>query len=206
MSEFKTEQERFWAGEFGLDYIDRNKSEQLLRSNLFFWRRILQSMPRPASIAEFGCNIGMNLRALNTIDSGFELTGFEINEVAAAQARELGIATIDDTSIIQPLPATRTFDLTFTKGVLIHINPDHLPQVYENLVNLSSAYVLVTEYYNPKPTTVNYRGHDDRLFKRDFAGEMMDRHGLQLVDYGFSYHRDTYAPQDDFNWFLLKRP
>ena len=32
------------------------------------------------------------------------------------------------------------------------------------------------------------RGHSDRLFKRDFAGEMMDRHPqLQLIDYGFAY-------------------
>ena len=27
---FKTEQEKFWAGEFGDDYIGRNKSEEYL--------------------------------------------------------------------------------------------------------------------------------------------------------------------------------
>ena len=36
-----------------------------------------------------------------------------------------------------------------------------------------------------------YRGHTARLFKRDFAGEMLDRFSdLRLVDYGFRYHRD----------------
>jgi len=34
---FKTEQEKFWAGEFGTEYIDRNKGDALLASNLDFF-------------------------------------------------------------------------------------------------------------------------------------------------------------------------
>ena len=30
---FKTEQEEFWAGDFGIEYIDRNKGDKLLASN-----------------------------------------------------------------------------------------------------------------------------------------------------------------------------
>ena len=96
-------------------------------------------------------------------------------------------------------------DLTFTFAVLIHINPEHLKSVYDNLVNGSNRYVLVAEYYNPTPTIVNYRGHDDRLFKRDFAGDLIDNYGLRLVDYGFVYKRDNCAPQDDVTWFLLEK-
>lgn len=56
------------------------------------------------------------------------------------------------------------------------------------------------------PVVVSYRGHEDRLFKRDFAGEMLDRYpDLELVDYGFVYHRDPNFPQDDPNWFLLRK-
>jgi hypothetical protein len=65
---------------------------------------------------------------------------------------------------------------------------------------------LLCEYYNPAPTTVSYRGHNERLFKRDFAGEIMDRHPeMQLVDYGFAYHRDPNFPQDDITWFLMEK-
>jgi hypothetical protein len=43
-------------------------------------------------------------------------------------------------------------------------------------------------------------------FKRDFAGEIMDRFpDLRLVDYGFVYHRDPQFPQDDFTWFLMEK-
>ena len=58
------------------------------------------------------------------------------------------------------------------KGVLIHINPDMLNNVYEKLYDSSDRYILVAEYYNPTPVNVSYRGYNDRLFKRDFAGEM----------------------------------
>lgn len=90
------------------------------------------------------------------------------------------------------------------KGVLIHIQPESLSSVYDVLHKATARYLLVCEYYNPTPVTIPYRGHIDRLFKRDFCGELLDRHeDLRLLDYGFAYHRDPDFPQDDINWFLL---
>ncbi len=112
---------------------------------------------------------------------------------------------ITQASILDWQP-TGTVDLALIKGVLIHIAPDHLPVVYEKLYQASHRYILIAEYYNPTPVTVPYRGHTDRLFKRDFAGDMLDRYAdLALVDYGFVYHRDAMFPQDDMTWFLLQR-
>jgi len=76
------------------------------------------------------------------------------------------------------------------------------------LYALSQRYILIAEYYNPVPVEVSYRGNSGKLFKRDFAGEMLDRYAdLQLLDYGFGYHRDSQFPVDDITWFLLeKRP
>ena len=80
------------------------------------------------------------------------------------------------------------------------------PQVYDKLVAACGRYLMVAEYYNPAPVAIPYRGHSDRLFKRDFAGEIMDRHPqLQLVDYGFAYRRDPNFPQDDITWFLMEK-
>ena len=97
-------------------------------------------------------------------------------------------------------------ELSLIKGVLIHINPDMLHQVYEILYKLTNRYLLVAEYYNPTPVTVTYRGNVDKLFKRDFAGEIMDQYkDLHLIDYGFTYHRDPAFPQDDVTWFLMEK-
>ena len=66
--------------------------------------------------------------------------------------------------------------------------------------------LCIVEYYNPTPVSVAYRGHGDKLFKRDFAGEILDRFkDVSLVDYGFSYHRDNVFPSGDYNWFLLEK-
>jgi len=202
--EFKTEQEKFWAGEFGNQYIGRNKSEQLFHSKVAMWARMLRSANGVGSIRELGCNIGLNLLALKRLRPEIELSGYEINETAAKAAADLGVARIVNGTILDKIEDSKV-DLTFTAGVLIHIHPDHLKSVYENLVNGSNRYVLVAEYYNPSPVTITYRGHSDRLFKRDFAGDLIDSYGLKLVDYGFVYKRDNWAPQDDITWFLLEK-
>lgn len=157
------------------------------------------------SIVELGCNVGLNLEALNQINNNFDLCGYEINQIAAMKAREMNVGKIVDGTILDPLPSEKKYDLSFTKGVLIHINPDELSKVYENLYNLSSRYIMVAEYYSPSPTSIAYRGNLDKLFKRDFAGELIDKFDLSIVDYGFVYHRDNYFPQDDITWFLLEK-
>ena len=58
---FKTDQENFWAGTFGEEYIDRNKGDELLASNLNFFVKCLSSAKNLDSCIEFGANIGMNL-------------------------------------------------------------------------------------------------------------------------------------------------
>ena len=201
---FKTEQERFWAGQFGLNYIDRNNSESLLYSKVAMWAKMLQSASNVASARELGCNIGLNLVALRRLQPALKLSGYEINGEAAKQASEFDVAEITQGSILEEIKDEKV-DLTFTVGVLIHINPCYLENVYRNLVNGSNRYVLVAEYYNPVPTKITYRGHEDKLFKRDFAGDLIDKFGLRLVDYGFIYKRDNWAPQDDTTWFLLEK-
>lgn len=205
-NQYSTDQEAFWAGDFGVDYIDRNKSNALLASNLNFFAKALCSAHGLTSCIEFGANIGMNLKALTLLYPEMGLHGIEINAKAAERLGEtIGAENVLTQSIIDFQP-TRQWDLALIKGVLIHINPDALPKVYDSLVASTSRYLLVAEYYNPAPVAIPYRGHSDRLFKRDFAGEIMDKHPqMKLRDYGFSYRRDSSFPQDDITWFLLEK-
>ena len=168
------------------------------------WSRILRSVNRLYSATEFGCNIGLNLLAIKKINSHIKLNGYEINAKAVEAANKLNIGKIFKKSIIEKISSEKV-DLTFTVGVLIHINPDYLENVYENLVNCSKRYILIAEYYNPTPIKIKYRGFEDRLFKRDFAGELIEKYGLNLIDYGFIYRIDNVAPQDDISWFLLEK-
>jgi spore coat polysaccharide biosynthesis protein SpsF len=203
---FKTEQEAFWAGEFGNDYIDRNQGDALLASNLDFFSKALRYTRDIQSCIEFGANIGMNLKAIKLLYPKINASAIEINATAANKLRQvIELENIHNTSILD-FEQSQMHDLTLIKGVLIHINPDELPRVYDKLVASCKRYLLVAEYYNPSPMTIPYRGHSDRLFKRDFAGEIMDRHPqFRLIDYGFAYRRDPNFPQDDITWFLMER-
>ena len=136
-----------------------------------------------------------------------DLAAIEINEKAVAEMKKhFGTSVkIYQDSIIN-YQVENTYDLSMICGVLIHINPDELQTVYEKLYESSNKYILISEYYNPTPVEVSYRGNLNRLFKRDFAGEMMDKYpDLKLVDYGFRYHRDNMFPMDDSTWFILEK-
>lgn len=203
---YKTEQEAFWAGDFGNAYIHRNQGDALLASNLSFFSKALSNARGVRSCIEFGANIGMNIKALQLLHPGIDAHAIEINAAATTELKKI---IPDDhvfhTSILDFSPQ-RKWDLTLIKGVLIHINPDMLNDVYDKLIQSCGRYLLVAEYYNPTPMSISYRGHTDRLFKRDFAGEMMDRYSdLKLIDYGFVYRRDPNFPQDDTTWFLMEK-
>jgi spore coat polysaccharide biosynthesis protein SpsF len=203
---FTTEQEAFWAGEFGDEYIGRNESSQLLASNLSFFSTALRRVGRVKSCVEFGANVGMNLRALKLLYPEMSQKGIEINEAAAARLSELlGASNVFGGSIFD-FPVKQPQELALIKGVLIHINPSMLETTYRKLYESSNRWILVGEYYNPVPVAITYRGHQDRLFKRDFAGEMLDMFkDLKLIDYGFLYRRDPAFPQDDITWFLMEK-
>ena len=201
----RTPQEQLWAGEFGNDYIARNRDIALVDSNRALFDKILSRTQGVTSAIEFGANIGNNLHAILDLYPKTELHSVEINATAAAEIQAWGGATVEVASLLDFEP-TRQWDLSFTKGVLIHLPPDALPGIYDKLVAASARYVMVCEYYSPTPVEVTYRGHEHALFKRDFAGEILDAHPeLRLVDYGFTYHRDPQHPLDDSTWFLMEK-
>lgn len=202
----KTEQEVFWETEFGNEYLLRNQGPDAFASSVAFFSTVFSKVTKPDSILELGSNIGVNLAAIEQLLPKANLSAVEINREAAKELeRRLPRVELHCTSILE-FEATRQWDLVFTKGVLIHLDPQELPRVYDLMFRASSQFIMVAEYYNPSPVAIPYRGHEGKLFKRDFAGELMDRHTtLTLVDYGFAYHRDNCFPQDDLTWFLLRK-
>jgi len=203
---FKTEQEEFWASQqWGKEYAERNGTE-LIKNNIYFFSSIFKNCSNISSIIEFGSNIGMNLHAINELMPNIDISAIEINPQAVEELKQLDFINNVYHESILDFNINKKRDFVFIKGVLIHINPDFLEIVYKKLYETSNKYILIAEYYNPTPVSINYRGHEDRLFKRDFAGEMLDMYDdLELVDYRFAYHRDNNFPQDDITWFLLRK-
>lgn len=203
---YKTSQEDFWSGEFGNEYCDRNAGAKWIASNIVLFSKVLSHCGKVDSVIEFGANIGLNLSALKILLPDADFSAVEINSKAVLELKKLNLLKDIIHGSILDYNVSRLHDLVLVKGVLIHIAPECLDEVYRKIYQSSGRYILLAEYYNPTPVEVTYRGHSNKMFKRDFAGEMLDLfNDLQVVDYGFVWRRDSLFPQDDCTWFLLEK-
>ncbi len=205
----ETEQVRFWRGEFGDGYTDRNaNTREQIEARVALWARItgrLDGAP-PRSILEVGANIGNNLRALRQLTSA-EFFAVEPNEKARQILIDDGV--VGEKNLRSGFAAAidlpdAAVDLAFTSGVLIHIHPDDLPASCAEIHRVTRRYIVCIEYFADKPEELTYRGHDERLFKRDFGAMWLDEHpDLQVVDYGFVWKRVTGL--DNMTWWLFEK-
>lgn len=208
-SDQTTPQIEFWRGEFGNDYAERNlASHSQLAARLAMWSDILKPVvgKMPNSILEVGCNLGINLRTLSALSSA-TLMGVEPNDKARAILLRDGILQPENLrgGVAQSIDfPDGVADLTFTSGVLIHIHPDHLLAACREIHRCSRRYIACIEYFADKPEMIPYRGHDDRLFKRDFGGYWMDNFpDLTVLGYGFAWKRTTNL--DNLTWWLFEK-
>jgi len=197
-----TDQEKFWMSKFGDDYIQRNLNhKEHIKRN--FAKILIKNNIEIHSCIEFGSNVGINLDALKELYPELNSFGIEINK----KSFEIMIKKHDGFhGSVYEFSSNKKYDLTLSAGVLIHQNPNKLKSFYKNLYNFSKKYILLIEYFSPEPVGVNYRGSDDKLFKRDFAGEFIDMYPKsKVIDYGFIWSRDKFAWGDDTNWFLIEK-
>lgn len=184
-------QEEFWAGEFGDEYTTRNRVDW--RARIPFWKAILDNTGA-RSVFELGCNAGWNLSAIRRAYPDVNVRGIDINSRAVAQANEADLLV----SLSQELYCQS--ELVFTAGVLIHISPENLQQIMQSLVDASYDYVLAIEYAATTEEAIEYRGHQDRLWKRNYGTLYMDM-GLDLIQRG-----PAGKGFDDCTYWLLRKP
>lgn len=203
-----TEQLGEWASQFGNDYVERNDfAEWKLKPGVEAFRRMLGGLALD-SILEVGSNIGLNLIFLDALFQGqVRLHAVEPNRKAydrlTSQKINLAQAWNCDGFHI-PLPDS-SIDLVFTNGVLIHVAPEDLGRLTDEIVRVSKRYVLCSEYFSHEPEEKPYHGHNGLLFKRDFGSFYLDRHpALKVVDYGFLWQRELKI-FDDLNWWLFAK-
>src|SRR5918999_831584 len=80
-----TRLEDLWAGDFGDQYIERNRDAESGRRS--FWEEQLGRLD-VGSVLEIGCNIGGNLRWIAEIVGAENVAGVDVNEKALEILRE----------------------------------------------------------------------------------------------------------------------
>jgi pseudaminic acid biosynthesis-associated methylase len=183
-------QEQFWKGDFGDDYINRNNSDELLKAKTEFWSGVLQNkIEQIKSAIELGANVGLNLTAIKSIFKSIDTFGVEINKRAFEEMERRGHQG-ENLPVLDFHSKGVKWDLVLVNGVLIHQNPDHLNSFYNKIAEVAAKYVIIGESFSSTPEAVTYRGHKDKYFKRDFAGEFIDQNpGFEIESCFFAYRR-----------------
>ena len=186
------EQTTHWTGEFGKQYTDRNavspdELDSAYRKRYGLSRTemnglVMNELDPSSSILEVGCNVGNQLLLLQKM--GFsELLGIELQShaIKLLRTRRCGLRAIQGT-VFQIPCRSRSFDLVFTSGLLIHVNPEHISAAMRELHRCARKYIWGFEYYAEEYSEVTYRGHQNLLWKADFAKMYLERfRDLELV-------------------------
>jgi pseudaminic acid biosynthesis-associated methylase len=202
-----TPQEDFWKNEITEAYAQDNSAfnEKL---GLIAWERTFSKIDKSeiSSYLDCGSNIGRNIAFLKKV---LPMATVNIIELAIEPYEKCIKDFQIEKSFLGPIKDAKfdkQFDLVFTNGVLIHVNPDDLLQSMSRMFEMSSRYILIGEYFNRTPVMINYRGEDDRLFKRDFGKLFVENFDCKLLDYGFLWgHEFDTAGFDDITYWLFEK-
>ena len=173
-----TKQLKKWKNSFGKEYTDRNSFSVAQLDNLYKKRYgltrtklnidFIGKLNKKIKILEVGSNVGNQLLMLQKM--GFKnLFGLEPLEYAVelSKKRSIGINIIQGSAFDIPFK-DNYFDLVFTSGVLIHINPKDIRKAMKEIYRCSNKYIWGFEYFSKKYQEVNYRGEKNLLWKADF--------------------------------------
>ncbi|MEK7642691.1 MAG: pseudaminic acid biosynthesis-associated methylase [Patescibacteria group bacterium] len=179
-----TKQKQFWISQFGSAYLKRNPLTvaeldknykmkfNVLRTTMN--KEFLGKLPKDIKILEVGANWGLQLMTLQKL--GFKnLYGIEVNPFAIEYAHKhtKGIYIIEGDALELPFK-DGYFDLVFTSGVLIHIDPKNVPQAMKEIYRVSKKYIWGTEYHSDEYTHTPYRGRNNVQWKTNFPKIYMD--------------------------------
>jgi pseudaminic acid biosynthesis-associated methylase len=170
------QQREFWLGEFGDSYMRRNNSIEKVNEEYkketgttieHIFQTFFDKIDGKSKILELGCNVGLNLGILQKM--GFtNLYGVELNKKALdiAQKNNKNITFIN--SSIEDFESGETYDLVYTAGVLIHINPSVLDLIIKKIINLTDRYIFGFEYYSDNLVEIKYRNYANVCWKQNF--------------------------------------
>lgn len=202
-----SEQEKFWATTYADDYIKKNSQfDHKLGSEA--WEKMLkETQGGVGNYLECGCNIGRNIEQIKLVLPDAKPSIIEISEPAFKfVTARYDFEHAYNGPILDSEFEKESFDLVFTMGVLIHINPDQLLDHMAKMFGYSRKYILMGEYFNRTPISIEYQGEKEKLFKRDFGKLFIENFKVKLLDYGFLWgHIYDSAGFDDVTWWLFEK-
>lgn len=200
-------QEKFWRDEIASAYLESN-DEFDIELGIDAWDQMLKKINKVeiSSYLECGSNVGRNLKLLSVLLPESEINVIELSPQALDIAKNRFRIKESFEGSIKDSEFENKFDLVFTSGVLIHVNPDDLLLSMKKMYEHSNRYILIAEYFNRTPVEIEYRGQRNRLFKRDFGKLFYENFKCKLLDVGFLWgHLYDSAGFDDLTYWVFEK-
>jgi pseudaminic acid biosynthesis-associated methylase len=206
----RNSQEEFWVKDLATTYVESNpylkpKDAKLAEKA---WSQMLSQVgaTKLESFLECGSNIGRNIQTLSRVLPNTSASVIEINPLALEKCKLNNQIKYDYLGSIKDSFFPTKFDLVFSCGVLIHINPDDLLETVSKMFELSNQFVIIAEYFNRTPISITYRGEDEKLFKRDWGKFVLENFPAELITYGFLWgHEYDAAGFDDITYWVFQK-
>ena len=208
-------QEQEWAGEFGLEYTkrcDTTYAESLEHTLARYGvgkadmaREFLGDLDLGSLILEVGAGSGKQLVALRTL--GFHrLFGIDIQESAVEMANETYDLNVKlGSAYAIPYPDD-CFDLVFTSGLLIHIPPEGLSLVMDEIYRCSKKWIWGFESFWFEELPITYRGKKDLMWLGDFSRMYFSRFFPSVEVVKEKVYKALDTEKEEFEvMFLLKK-
>jgi pseudaminic acid biosynthesis-associated methylase len=200
-----------WTGTAGHEYIERNDfADYKLEQGVTAYKRILKGL-KFHSLLEVGSNIGLNLwyisewaKKLNQIKELHAVEPYEEAYEYLHNQRMFKLSSISNRSGFELPFIDHTVDIVMTSGVLIHVAPENLKRMTDEIVRVSKKYIICSEYFSDKPEAIPYRGKADILFKRDFGKFYLENYNLKCVNYGFLWESEL-PIFNNLTWWVFEK-
>ena len=159
------------------EYTDDNLSTKQEKLGDFLYHLSLALGAK--NVCEVGTNIGNNLLGF---PKKFDVTGIDLNEHAISIAKEQHPEFKFDLGSILELPYEEsTFDLVFTRGVLIHIDPKNIDRAISEIYRISKKWIVCLEYFGEDAKLIPWKRGDDSLWYRNMKMKW-DDYNVELVN------------------------
>lgn len=189
----------FFAGAEGDEYTKRNLNSVDLNKSANNIIYNIVKIKKFDSVCEVGCNIGNNLSRLKGLCLSY---GVDINENAIKKGLEkYPFIKFVKGSIYEIPLQDNSFDLVFTRGVLIHIPPEDRKQALKELKRISKKYIVNIEYpvEDEKNKFEEVEWRNNKLWRFNASKYWKEIEGIKIKDY-FEVQEDM---DTEKNWICV---
>lgn len=151
------------------------------------------------SILEAGCNIGNNIK---DFPNTFNVSGIDMNQYAINKAKERFPSFDFKVGSISDIPyADNSFDLVFTRTVLIHAPESIMTKAMDEIYRVSKKYIFSMEFYNPEEKMIEWKRGKDLLWYRNMKERWKKYHVKIISDVDIPIELDP----DNVRFTLLEK-